>query len=56
MTSRMKKESSAKKKIRSRDFKSRLREDADQLPITVCGIHSHRLFTVGNGGALGTEH
>ena len=34
----LKKESSAKKKIRSRDLKSRLREDADQLPITVCGF------------------
>ena len=38
MTSRIEKRVECKKKIRSRDFKSRLREDADQLPITVCGF------------------
>ena len=36
-----------KKNSKSR-FKSRLREDADQLPMTVCGFILMRLFTVLN--------
>ena len=59
MTSRIKKKCKKKKKSKSR-FKSRLREDADQLPMTVCGFILMRLIVyrveLETGGVLATEH